>query len=437
MGLLNSWLYAGHKLLKQSSLYKKTFYQKISRFDFSLKDSFTLKLFEIQKSDHTFESYRFETDSGKLSQSLSKWISFYGDLDLEHWNKKSWDLDVMGYRLSNWALRGKQISASLSDAERSIFFKTFFEQFIYVHRHLKNPMPPLEQFRMLKGLLLASFVIVGKRSFYDRGVPLLERCLRELRGLPPETQFLMARDLIDIKKAMECMDFPVPFFLHQYLFKACNELSLYEDNNGSWVSLGKITDPLWCKDHCRYYDFFKSYQTEKETKNLSKGIIRHEIESSLALIQAKCSLSDIMSPFFTFFDSKGKKSSGSFIFQAKDGRSLDVNQHQLNLIEKSDTHYAGKIEFSFSSKEKLTLWLDFRFQRNQIFLTQKVQPTMDGLWSFVLKGDVPISIDYKGFSKFEKIDDLMMYQTPLHQGESKIISLLLSFDEVKQKLAES
>ena len=162
--------------------------------------------------------------SRKRARELIKyWIHSHDSWTKKTWLEPSWHPEIMGQRLRYWLSLYDFFGASADDDFRRLFFTSLNRQF----RHLQNTYKThtareWEYLQALVGLLFATCSLKKPLSLLEHYLKELEKALSQQLfedgghiSRSPTIQFLLLRDLIDIRALLRSCAVTEPEFLQQ------------------------------------------------------------------------------------------------------------------------------------------------------------------------------------------------------------------------------
>ena len=162
------------------------------------------------------------------------WLGRY-----QHWSMPSWRADIMGRRLAALASHYELFFASAPDPFRSELLANMARQTRHLGRTARREVDGMARLAAIKGLLYAGLCIPGELPLLARATKLLETELtRQVRPdgghveRSPAVQFLLLRDLIDMRAALSAGRQPILAPLTDTIERAASMLRFLRHGDG-------------------------------------------------------------------------------------------------------------------------------------------------------------------------------------------------------------
>ena len=166
--------------------------------------------------------------------ALAGWLSACGS-----WNRFAWRPDILGRRLAAWLTHHGFLVGDADPRFRKQFFRSLAEQTRHLARVAGRGPPGLGRIAVLRALIFAGIALPGSARRLPQVMRLLKHEL-DHQMLPdggqrernPSIQYLMLRDLADIRLALIQGRHPVPGWLQQTIDRAAPMLRFYRHGDG-------------------------------------------------------------------------------------------------------------------------------------------------------------------------------------------------------------
>lgn len=182
--------------------------------------------------------------SRKFARELvSHWIDYNHSIAKKAWLTPAWSNSIMGTRLANWVALYDFFGVTANDSFRQAFFKSLIRQYRYLRRNYCIKEDPLEAFLALKGLIFCSCTLPRQKHRIPNFLKDLEFVLKK-QLLPdgghisrsPLVQFILLRDLIDIRLLLKGAELEDPLFVQQAIHAMAPLVRLFRHGDGGLAS---------------------------------------------------------------------------------------------------------------------------------------------------------------------------------------------------------
>ncbi|MBC6440524.1 MAG: heparinase II/III family protein [Rhodospirillales bacterium] len=189
---------------------------------------------------HGFTWLRDLREAGGDSRQTARHAVAGWMADCGSWDRFAWRADILGRRLVAWTTH----SGFLLNGADALFRRRFLQSLAEQTRHLArvvNAGPEgLGRIGAVKALLYAGLTLPGAEKRFAQAMRLLEHELnRQMlpdggqRERNPSVQFLLMRDLVDVRLALIQAKKPVPDWLQQTIDRAAPMLRFYRHGDGA------------------------------------------------------------------------------------------------------------------------------------------------------------------------------------------------------------
>jgi uncharacterized heparinase superfamily protein len=166
--------------------------------------------------------------------ALAGWMA-----DCGSWDRFAWRPDILGRRLVAWLTHGGFLMNGADALFRRRFLQSLAEQTRHLSRVVTAGPEGLGRIAAVKALLYAGLALPGQEKRFTQAMRLLEHELdRQMLGdggqreRNPGVQFLLLRDLVDMRLALIGARKPVPDWLQQTIDRAAPMLRFYRHGDG-------------------------------------------------------------------------------------------------------------------------------------------------------------------------------------------------------------
>ena len=181
---------------------------------------------------------------------LSHWIDYNHSITKKNWLTPAWSNSITGARLANWVALYDFFGATANDSFRQAFFKSLIRQYRYLRRNYSIREDPLDAFLALKGLIFCACTLPRQKHRISNFLKDLELVLKK-QLLPdgghisrsPLVQFILLRDLIDIRLLLKGAEIEDPFFMQQAIHAMAPMVRLFRHGDGGLASFMGNNNP--------------------------------------------------------------------------------------------------------------------------------------------------------------------------------------------------
>lgn len=177
---------------------------------------------------------------------ITNWITQH-----HNWQSLPWKIDILGPRLSNWILLYDFYGSSADEAFKSFFYKSLFKQVLHLQQvvdvlsHSHPTKPSLTRLQSLKALLIAAVVLKDPKLPWEKFLEAFaaEMSLHFLKDgghftRLPYVQWLLLRDLMDVKSLLRSFDQDLPPSLQESLSRMVPIVRLLRHGDGGLAYFG-------------------------------------------------------------------------------------------------------------------------------------------------------------------------------------------------------
>ena len=173
-------------------------------------------------------------------QLVSHWIVYNHSLTKKNWLTPAWKNGIIGARLANWIALYDFFGASADDAFRRDFFKSLIRQYRYLRRNYSCKDDSLDTFLAIKGLIFCACTLPRQKHRISAFLKDLEKVLKK-QLLPdgghisrsPLIQFVILRDLIDIRLLLKGAELEIPLFVQNAIHVMAPLVRLFRHGDGA------------------------------------------------------------------------------------------------------------------------------------------------------------------------------------------------------------
>ncbi len=189
--------------------------------------------------------------SRKFARGLvSHWIDHNHSITKKSWLTPAWSNSIAGTRLANWVALYDFFGATANDSFRQAFFKSLVRQYRYLRRNYSVKEDPLEVFLTLKGLIFCACTLPRQKHRIPNFLKELQFVLQK-QLLPdgghisrsPLVQFILLRDLIDIRLLLKGAELEDPLFIQQAIHAMAPLVRLFRHGDGGLASFMGNNNP--------------------------------------------------------------------------------------------------------------------------------------------------------------------------------------------------
>ncbi|MBY0282175.1 MAG: hypothetical protein K2W94_08510 [Alphaproteobacteria bacterium] len=189
--------------------------------------------------------------SRKFARELvSHWIDYNHSITKKSWLTPAWKNGITGSRLANWVALYDFFGVTANDSFRQAFFKSLIRQYRYLRRNYSIKEDPLEAFLSLKGLIFCACTLPRQKHRIPGFLKDLEFVSKK-QLLPdgghvsrsPLIQFILLRDLIDIRLLLKGAELEDPLFMQQAIHAMAPLVRLFRHGDGGLASFMGNNDP--------------------------------------------------------------------------------------------------------------------------------------------------------------------------------------------------